>query len=290
MALPESPITRGEVFLNAVANSDASGLPTPVTRREKYLSSIAAGDSSGIPDAPYTREEQYLDYIAKNGGGGSGSSDLAVWKVGYVGNGEAETSTSITFKINGYSGKYALLSILHRNDLTAPSGCVLIDKTTFEDQGTTQYVSLYKYAITTDTTTLAFTQANGRICGTIWVVSGDYQLEKTDTKEFEYYTTSQNVKSTALSFLTFSAPIAQTSNTSIDVIARSDGIWMCQPIPHYTAAYQFKYTYQLRHFTGIIPPSATEKTSWVKQEVVNPNTTISNNAKAQVCVYSIVPA
>ena len=227
---------------------------------------------------------------AMGGGGGGGSSDLAVWKVGYVGDGEAVTSTSMNFNISGYNGKYALLSILHRNELTAPSGCVLLDKTTFEDEGMTQYVSLYKYAITTDTTTLKFTQSNGRICGTIWVVGGNYQLEKTDTKEFEYYTAAQAVKTTALSFLTFNAPIAQTSNTSIDVIAYSDGAWLCQPVPHYTAVYQFKYTYQLRHFTGIIPPSASEKTSWVKEGAANQNTTISNNAKAQVCVYSIKPA
>lgn len=51
MALPDAPHTRGEMYLNA----------------------IATGDSSGIPSAPYTREEMYLDAIAKGGGGGGGS-------------------------------------------------------------------------------------------------------------------------------------------------------------------------------------------------------------------------
>lgn len=44
-------------------------LPSPVTREEIYLNAIANGDSSNLP-TPETREEVYLDYIAKNGGGG----------------------------------------------------------------------------------------------------------------------------------------------------------------------------------------------------------------------------
>ena len=71
MALPETPLTRGEVYLDAIANS-SSDVPTPLTREETYLAAIATGDASGIPSAPLTRTEQYLDYIAKNGGGGGG--------------------------------------------------------------------------------------------------------------------------------------------------------------------------------------------------------------------------
>ena len=47
---------------------------TPYTRKESYLNAIATGDSSGIPNTPYTREEMYLDAIAKGGGGGGGGS------------------------------------------------------------------------------------------------------------------------------------------------------------------------------------------------------------------------
>lgn len=47
---------------------------TPYTREEAYLNAIATGDSSGIPETPYTREEMYLDAIARNGGGGGGGS------------------------------------------------------------------------------------------------------------------------------------------------------------------------------------------------------------------------
>lgn len=47
---------------------------TPYTRKEAYLNAVATGDSSGIPETPYTREEMYLDAIARNGGGGGGGS------------------------------------------------------------------------------------------------------------------------------------------------------------------------------------------------------------------------
>ena len=43
---------------------------TPYTREEMYLNAVATGNTSGIPAQPYTRQEQYLDAIAKNGGGG----------------------------------------------------------------------------------------------------------------------------------------------------------------------------------------------------------------------------
>ena len=48
---------------------------TPQTRTEQYLNAIANGQTSGIPSAPQTRMEKYLDYIAKNGSG-SGSGVL----------------------------------------------------------------------------------------------------------------------------------------------------------------------------------------------------------------------
>lgn len=54
----------------------------PQTRQEMYLNAMATGDSSGIPESPQTREEMYLDAIVKNGsgggGGGGGSSSVLV--------------------------------------------------------------------------------------------------------------------------------------------------------------------------------------------------------------------
>lgn len=52
---------------------------TPYTRKEMYLDAIARGDSSGIPERPYTREEMYLDAIAKSGGGGGGGGVGALY-------------------------------------------------------------------------------------------------------------------------------------------------------------------------------------------------------------------
>lgn len=59
------PVTREEIYLDAIATGDASGIPSlPVTRKEVYLDAIATGDASGIPSYPVTREERYLDAIA----------------------------------------------------------------------------------------------------------------------------------------------------------------------------------------------------------------------------------
>lgn len=40
-----------------------------------YLSNMA-GQGTSLPEEPLTREEAYLDYIAKNGGGGTGEGDM----------------------------------------------------------------------------------------------------------------------------------------------------------------------------------------------------------------------
>lgn len=51
---------------------------TPHTRRNLYLSVIAGQNSvDDLPDNPLTEEERYLDYIARNGGGG-GSAGISV--------------------------------------------------------------------------------------------------------------------------------------------------------------------------------------------------------------------
>lgn len=49
---------------------------TPLTRAEEYLNNIATGEGT-IPDEPLTRIEQYLDYIAKNGSGSVDPEDIA---------------------------------------------------------------------------------------------------------------------------------------------------------------------------------------------------------------------
>lgn len=69
MALPDSPLTREEQYLNNIATGGGILPDVPVTRREQYLNYIATGDGV-LPEPPLTREERYLYEIAVNGGGG----------------------------------------------------------------------------------------------------------------------------------------------------------------------------------------------------------------------------
>lgn len=71
MALPDSPLTRGEQYLAKAAGQDVAIPDEPLTRVEMYLSKIATGDGN-VPEEPLTRIEQYLAEIAENGGGGGG--------------------------------------------------------------------------------------------------------------------------------------------------------------------------------------------------------------------------
>lgn len=77
MALPETPLTRGEQYLNAIATGSGTIPDEPLTRAEMYLNKIATG-SGDTPEQPLTRMEQYLDYIAENGGGGVDPGDITL--------------------------------------------------------------------------------------------------------------------------------------------------------------------------------------------------------------------
>ena len=70
MALPDSPLTRGEQYLAKAAGQDTALPNVPLTRTEQYLAKIA-GQDVAIPNVPLTRLEQYLAAIAENGGGSS---------------------------------------------------------------------------------------------------------------------------------------------------------------------------------------------------------------------------
>lgn len=70
MALPDSPLTRGEQYLAKAAGQDVALPNVPLTRIEQYLAKIA-GQDVAVPNVPLTRLEQYLAAIAENGGGSS---------------------------------------------------------------------------------------------------------------------------------------------------------------------------------------------------------------------------
>lgn len=57
---------------------------TPQTREEMYLNAAATGNTSGIPAQPYTRKEMYLDAIARNGGGGGSGGGVEIVNVTFV--------------------------------------------------------------------------------------------------------------------------------------------------------------------------------------------------------------
>lgn len=71
---------------------------SPLTRSEEYLNNIATGEGA-IPDVPLTRIEQYLDYIAKNGGSGGGGSGGGVAFVDYTKSGAILTATKTAGEI-----------------------------------------------------------------------------------------------------------------------------------------------------------------------------------------------
>lgn len=71
---------------------------SPLTRSEEYLNNIATGEGA-IPDVPLTRIEQYLDYITKNGGSGGGGSGGGVFVVDCTMNGAVITSNKTAGEI-----------------------------------------------------------------------------------------------------------------------------------------------------------------------------------------------
>lgn len=77
MALPDSPLTRGEQYLAKAAGQDVALPNVPLTRAEQYLNKIATGEGT-VPNVPLTRIEQYLAYIAENGGGGNPNTQQTV--------------------------------------------------------------------------------------------------------------------------------------------------------------------------------------------------------------------
>lgn len=227
-------------------------------------------------------------------GGGGGSPDLpTIWQVGAFGLGSAPVGTSIMVDIAGYNGKHALISVMHRDTVTTPSGCTLVDETTYTNGGYTQTVSLYKAAIASDSFSVTFEQAsNVRICANAWVVSDDYTLTKKSTDEFAYYQRKQNIapESDALVFFTFNATLAQTRYDPLDMVAESNGAWICQPWAHHPlvngAFSSGQNINQLRHFTGIVFPS---QSAWVWQ-IALPYYDVDTNAEAQLVRYALKKA
>ena len=194
------------------------------------------------------------------GGGGSGGSDQpAIWCGGYEGDGPAGTMYNRIVRITGWNGKYALITFMTRSDLTViPTGAVQLDKSTLNDIGIDQSIYVFKYHVTTDDVQLDFgSNVNDRKAASWWLLDRDFSLTKTVTSDlFEYFNTSYSLVTKGNTFITFNAANAQTDQSN-KVWAYSDGAWINQPIP---------IDYQLRHFSGIIPGSKSEKITKITQK------------------------
>lgn len=225
-----------------------------------------------------------LGKAAGGGGGGGGSSGLAVWQVGEYGDPSGSLVDMLTAAINGYNGKWALVSVMHRDTLTAPSGCELIDKSEFDDSGNKQFVSNFKIRLTSDSVSLTFTQAtSARMNINVWAFDGEFSLEKTDTQVIKGYNEiSHEFTTQEMSFVTYSAYSGQTSASSYSM-PMSNGAWLIAG-KHSTHSVLIS---AYRHMTGIVPASSSPKSWWINQYN---GYSATYNINAQVVVYSIVKA
>lgn len=221
------------------------------------------------------------------GGGGGGEEELAMWRIGFFGSGGGEPTNSITMTINGYSGKYALITVMHRSDLqTPPSGGVLLDKQTINDLGYPQHISIFKHKIKSDSVSLTFAQVSAdRMNGSAWVVDSDFQLGPCDKINWsDYFNNVLSFTTTQQSFLAFNAINSQ--NQSVHYKAESNEVWINQQHPGFEPPATFNTRAQVRHYSGFIPPGEKTVTlSWWKGTA-----TITANCKAEVYVYAISKA
>ena len=106
MAIPDTPLTRGEQYLAKAAGQDTAIPNVPLTRVEQYLAKIAGQDVK-IPDVPLTRMEQYLAYIAENGSVDPGDITLTTLNVTENGTTNAPSGTAYNKVVANVPNTYA---------------------------------------------------------------------------------------------------------------------------------------------------------------------------------------
>lgn len=200
------------------------------------------------------------------------STNYALYNMGFFGDPSGPTISSISVSINGHQGEYAIICVMHRDTLTPPSGCELLasPKSAYGDQ----WVSVYKCYLNSQSVTLAFVQnSNARMCATAWTINTDYSLDYSNTVAFQFYLNDAVIQTTGLTFVVFNSFYAQSSGVSYPV---SDGAWICRANMD---------VMQYRHFSGVIPPTTSQKTTHIKQGTnVSPADTYG-----EIVVYSIIP-
>lgn len=204
-----------------------------------------------------------------------------VRKVSYYGDGNATAATSI--QVVGLSSSNTLISVMHRDDLTAPEDCVLLDKSTYTTGQGTQYVSVFKRRAST-AALLTFTQASSaRIAATAWAIGypqQDFSLEKLDTQAFELFTGFTYERAKDFLFATVSS-LGSTGSTTVYVDADSKNFWLNAP-----SVLGVNQTV-LRHFTGIHFPSDNPIDVTIGEKHTGSDTF---NTMGQAVIYKIVKA
>lgn len=226
------------------------------------------------------------------GGGGGGSSDLAVWQAGNYGGSTPQQMDNLLPTISGCNGKTVIMAVMHRESggtLSVPSGWEFIDKSTLADRTDpaftdTQYVSVYKKTIDSDSYQFEVSQQNiSRLGISFWAFDSDVTLEKKETKEWttNYYNDFLSFETSDLSLIIFNAFNASNAYSGYAILyPDSDGCWFNCPYG----------VDQLRFFTGIIPQSKNVKSSKLKISERHNYNMGTNTVIAQLIIYSISAA
>lgn len=92
-----TPKTRKETYLAKAAGDDVS-IPSPITREEVYLNALATGEAEGLPD-PVTREEVFLKAAAEGGGSSVTVEPLSVTENGAYTADEGKAYSPVTVNV-----------------------------------------------------------------------------------------------------------------------------------------------------------------------------------------------
>ena len=128
---------------------------TPITRQETYLDAIANGTTE-VPE-PITREEQYLAWIALNGGGGGGTGEVKGVK-GDVENSYRKNNVNLTLAnitnigdgLEYVAGTKTLKSTIQSAVMPTPASVYRNRIVQYTGETTSSYTNGYFYKCTQD--------------------------------------------------------------------------------------------------------------------------------------------
>lgn len=204
---------------------------------------------------------------------GIGGGVPNISKVGYFGDPGGALTNSLEITIAGFSGYYALITIMHRDTITVPQGFTLLDETTFD----MQTISIYKYLVASSSDTLTIQQANAvRMNASVWCVGQDFAITRISRHQASYYVDVLDLTvSNELSLVTFNAYYSSTQSDRYQT--DSDGVWLNIPLLSPT---------QIRQYTGIVYAATGGRTVNFAQKRVIGNSAIPIT-NGEFVLYSI---